>query len=381
MLYAGTERGIYVSFDDGARWQPLQVNLPVTPVHDIAVQAHERDLVIATHGRSFWILDDLTPLYQLAEVSESPVYLFTPGRSYRMGGFSFERPGLALGKNPPNGAVIYYKLERQPKASDSLKLEFYDLQGSLVKSFAGESTKNGGETEQSGDDVTPTCPADSGVNRFIWDMRYPDAKNVPGAVFWGGSLDGPQAVPGVYTARLSIGGKKYERSFTIEKDPRLTTTPEDFKEQFNFLIKIRDKVTEAHEAVKMIRDIRRQTTDLVSRLDKHPAKDSVRNAAKRINDKLKSVEEEIMQVKLKSNEDALNYPIKLNDKIATLSGVVGSADAKPTKQSYDVFAELSGKLEKQLEKYRTSLKNDLPEFNKIVKQLDIPAVILKPESK
>ena len=379
LLYAGTERGIYISFDDGERWQPLQLNLPVTPVHDLAIQAREKDLVAATHGRAFWVLDDLTPLYQLNDrMAKSDLILYQPRDTYRMGGFSFDRPGLALGKNPPNGVVILYDLRTKLKEKDTLKLEFLDEKGTLVKTFIGKSTKKTNEGDSPSSDETPTCPADSGMNRFVWNMRYPDALKVPGGIMWSGTTDGPQAAPGRYQVRLRAGENSRIQKFEIKKDPRLRTTQEEFKEQFEFLIKVRDKVSTLHTAVNTIRDIRNQTNDLVKRLEKNSMKDTVAAVAKKLNDQLKKVEEEIIQVKIKAGQDALNYPIKLNDKIATLSGVVSSADTKPTKQSYDVFDELSGKLDAQLSKYRKIVETDLPGFNKLVQNLNIPAVILKP---
>ncbi len=382
MLYAGTERGVYVSFDDGTRWQQLQLNLPVTPVHDMAIQKRERDLVVATHGRSFWILDNLTPLYELNDaVAKSAIHLFKPRETYRMGGFSFDRPGLALGKNPPNGVVVNYYLKNKLKEKDSLRLEFLDADGKKIKSFIGKEAKRGGGDQPSGDNEEEPAPVDSGMNRFVWDMRYPDAVNVPGAIMWGGTTSGPQAVPGMYTVKLTIGKNSWTQPFEIRKDPRIRTTDAEFKEQFDFLIKVRDKVSEAHEAVNMIRNIRSQTNDLVKRLEKHPSKDSVSNVAKKLNDKLKKIEEEIIQVKIKSGQDALNYPVKLNDKIATLTGVASGADTKPTKQTYDVFNELSGKLDGHLAKCKEIIGNDLLSFNTMVKNLDIPAIILKPTEK
>jgi photosystem II stability/assembly factor-like uncharacterized protein len=378
LLYAGTERGIYVSFNGGEQWQTLQLNLPVTPIHDIAIQAREKDLVVATHGRSFWILDDLSPLHQLnKDRSMARAFLFRPRETYRVDGFSFDRPGLALGKNPPSGAVIQYYFAKTPQLSDSVKLEFLDASGTLIKSFIGKASTSD-EEAVGNDDEIETAPADSGMNRFVWDMRYPDATKVPGGIMWGGTTTGPLAVPGGYTVRLKWAGTVSTQPLTILKDPRITTTDADFKEQFDFLIKVRDRVSEAHEAVNRIREIRKQTDDLVGRLAKHSAKDSVAGCAKRMNEKLKAIEEEIIQVKLKSGQDALNYPIKLNDKIANLTGVAASADTRPTRQTVDVFNELSGRLETQLVKYRKVLDEDLPSFNATVKTLDIPAVILKP---
>jgi len=382
LLYAGTERGIYVSFDDGENWQPLQTNLPVTPIHDIAIQTREKDLVVATHGRSFWILDDLTPLYQMNdEIARSDMHLFRPRDAYRMEGGSFDRPGAAIGKNAPNGVLVLYYLKHKPAEKDSVKLEFLDQKGDLIKSFTHREEKketNQGEGPGAAPEEGPNIPADSGMNRFVWDMRYADAVKVPGAILWGGSLEGPVAIPGNYQVRLRHGAKNWTQAFAIKKNPLLSTAADDFKEQFDFLIKIRDKISSAHEAVNTIRDIRRQTEDLVKRLEKHPSKKVVADSAKRINDQLKSVEEELVQVKIKSGQDALNYPIKLNDKLASLSAVVGSADSKPTRQSYDVFAELAAKVDAQLARYNRILESGLTAFNREVKGLDIPAVIVKP---
>ncbi len=379
LLYAGTERGIYVSFNDGENWQPLQNNLPVTPIHDIAIQAREKDLVVATHGRSFWVLDDLTPLYQLNDqLAKSDVILYQPRENYRTGGFTFDRPGIALGKNPPNGVVVYYYMKAKPKEKDTLKLEFLESDGKLIKSFHGKMEKKSGGHGRDDEDGQTTAPVDSGMNRFVWDRRYPDAVKVPGAIMWSGYVEGPEAVPGKYQVRLKIGDKSWTQPFEIRKDPRVKTTQEEFKEQFDFLIKIRDKVSEAHRAVLTIRDIRKQTEELVARLEKHPSKDTIGSVSKKLNEELKKVEEEIIQVKIKSGQDALNYPIKLNDKIATLSGVVSSADTRPTKQSYDVYNELSDKLDTQLAKFKGLVDKDLVSFNQLVKSLEIPAVIVKP---
>jgi photosystem II stability/assembly factor-like uncharacterized protein len=383
LLYAGTERGVYVSFDQGDNWQPLQTNLPVTPVHDLAIQAREKDLVAATHGRSFWILDDLTPLYQMDdEIARSDVHLFQPRETYRMGGFTFDRPGLAIGKNPPNGVVVPYYFRHKPGEKDSVKLEFLDAKGALIRSFTHrEEGKGAGDSEGQGGagaDEGPSIPADSGMNRFVWDMRYPDAVKVPGGILWSGSLQGPAVIPGKYQVRLKRGGKSWTQPFEIRKDPRLATSTEEFQEQFDFLLKIRDKISEAHNAVNTIRDIRKQTEDLVKRLEKHPSKKVVADSAKRLNDRLKDVEDALIQVKIKSGQDALNYPIKLNDKLAGLSNVVGSADTRPTKQSYDVFNDLSAKVDEQLAKYKKAVESGLPAFDRVVKNLDIPVIIVKP---
>lgn len=216
------------------------------------------------------------------------------------------------------------------------------------------------------------------MNRFVWNLRHPDAVDVPGAIMWGGTTRGPVAVPGTYEVRLTVGGRTWSERFEYLKDPRVTASQADLQEQFDFLMKIRDRVSDAHEAVLAIREIRSQTEDLVRRMEKLDAKKAVADSAGSINDRLRRVEEEIIQVRIKAGQDALNYPIKLNNKIAALTGVVASADARPTKQARDVFEELSGRLEAQLAEFRKVRDADLPAFNAMVRSLEVPAVILKP---
>ncbi|MBI3586549.1 MAG: glycosyl hydrolase [Ignavibacteriales bacterium] len=388
LLYAGTENGIYVSLDGGENWQTLQLNLPIVPIHDLAVQKREKDLVVATHGRAFWILDNLTPLYQLSdEFAKADVQIFTPRDPYRMGGGSFNRPGLAIGKNPPNGAVINYYFKNTPK--EEVKLEFLDGQGKLVKSFSSKGEKRDGEVEPVSSDEggggggreTPKAPADSGMNRFVWDLRYPDATAVPGALFWAGSTRGPIAPPGKYQVRLNVGEKSWTQPFELKKYPGLQTTQEEFNEQFDLLMKIRDRISEAHEAVNTMREIAKQADDLTKKLKDNPKEKTISDAAKELKKKFSAVEEEIIQVKIKSSQDALNYPIKLNNKLAALASGIADSDSKPTKQSYEVFNELSAKLSEQLAKYKQILENDFPAFNKLVKEQDVPAVILKSAKK
>ena len=388
ILYAGTERGVWVSFDDGENWQTLQLNLPVSPVHDLMVQEREKDLVVATHGRSFWILDDLTPLYQLADAAKSSTFLFQPRPAYRMrGGGGFGRSAASIGKNPPSGAVISYIFKDRPKGE--IKLEFIDKAGKLIKSYSSREERRDGETQQRepaeefffGAGVPQRAPADSGMNRFVWDMRHADATAVPGALFWAGNTRGPSIVPGSYTVRLIAGKDTLKQMFDIKLDPRLNTSQAELQEQLDLLLNIRDKLSATHEAINTIRDIKKQADDVVKRSAIHASKATISDAAKKLNDKLTAVEEELIQVKIKSSQDALNYPIKLNNKLAALAGTVGGADTRPTKQQYAVFNDLSAKVDAQLSKYREIMSVDLPAFNKLVKEQDVPAVLLKPEKK
>ncbi|MGH9424883.1 MAG: glycosyl hydrolase, partial [Terriglobia bacterium] len=393
-LYAGTERGVWMSFDDGENWQPLQLNLPVVPIHDLMVQAREKDLVVATHGRSFWVLDDLTPLYQLSDaVAKAPMHLFQPRLTYRMRGGGFGGGGggrASIGRNPASGAVVFYYFKDKPK--EDVKLDFLDSKGKLMRSFSSRVERREGDQSQQQQDPgeegffgggggPPRLPADSGMNRFTWNLRSSDATAVPGAIFWAGNVQGPIVVPGMYVARLVVGKDTVKQSFEVKFDPRVETPQAELQEQFDLLMKVREKLSATHEAINNIRDIKKQTEDVAKRAENHPSKATIADASKKLNQKLSAVEEELIQVKIKSNQDALNYPIKLNNKLAALAGTVGSADTRPTKQEYDVFADLSLKVDFQLAKLKDIVASELPAFNKLVKEQDIPAVILKTEKK
>jgi photosystem II stability/assembly factor-like uncharacterized protein len=375
LLYAGTETGIFVSFDDGASWQSLQFNLPVVPIHDMVVK--EDDLVVGTHGRSFWILDDLTPLHQLTEeISKADVFLFKPRDSFRMSGSDFPRPHV--GQNPPSGSVIFYYLKDKPDGVVSL--EFLDSEGLLIKKFTSKKEeKDGAEAprERTRGRRVANVTAEAGMNRFVWDMRYEDAKSVPGAILWAGRLNGPLAVPGVYQVKLTVGDASLTESWEWKKDPRLETSQEDFQAQFDLLIKIRDKLTEVNTSINHLRTVRKQVDDLLKKIEDNPDVGEIEEAGESLKAKLKAVEDVLIQSKSKSGQDPLNYPILLDNKIAALIGVVSSADAEPTEQSYSVFEELSGKADVQIEKLKAVLEFDLPAFNELVRKAKIPAVILK----
>jgi photosystem II stability/assembly factor-like uncharacterized protein len=366
LLYAGGEFGVYVSFDDGERWSSLQLNLPVTPIRDMAVT--NNDLVLGTHGRSFWILDDLTPLHQLnAEVAAADAHLFGPRDVYRMGGFGgFGGFISGVGANPPNGAVVYYYLKDEPE--DVVKLEFLEADGTLIKEFT--STPERGRDE--GD-----VAKEAGMNRFVWNLRYPDASRFPGMIMWAGGTAGPRAVPGSYQVRLTVGEQTYTQPFQLLKDPRLEVTQEDLRAQFDFLVRIRDRVSEANDAVVQIRDIRGQIEGAVKRAADQEYEEEISAKAKEIETALSEIENEIYQTKNRSRQDPLNYPIRLNNKIAALTGVVGSADAGPTQQSYDVYDELSAQLQVQLDRLEVVITTEIPAFNDLVAGHDVPAVIVK----
>ncbi|HEX6184004.1 MAG TPA: hypothetical protein VFZ44_09015 [Pyrinomonadaceae bacterium] len=419
LLYAGTETGMYVSFDDGERWQSFQMNLPYVPITDLAVHKREKDLVVATQGRSFWILDDLSALHQLTDAQRAgggETALLKPEDTYRMpGGGGGPLPATAtVGANPPGGIVVYYYLKERPRTD--VTLEFIDPAGKSVRKFTarsprptpspaggvaglpGVSTAPGSAqvtqqpempatpsseestefTGRRGGGGAPRVMTEGGLNRFVWDMRYEEATRFPNLILWSGETRGPRAVPGTYQVRLTADGKTHTQSFEIKKDPRLQTTQEEFDKQFALLSKIRDKLTETHNAVAQIRDVRRQIDDLLKRVGDQTGAKPVVAAGGQLDRKLRAVEEELYQTKNQSNQDPLNFPIRLNNKLAALGGIVASADAQPTEQSYTLYDELAAKIDAQLRLFNQLMTDDLRSFNALVRSSDIPAVIVKP---
>jgi hypothetical protein len=375
LLYAGTETGVFVSFDGGANWQSLQLNLPVVPVHDLVVK--DDDLVAATHGRSFWILDDLTPLHQLDErVASAKFYLFKPRDAYRLRGISAEAPGL--GKNPASGTAVYYYLKEKPEKG--ITLEFMDAEGRLIRKFSStdKPTAEGGERSgrMPGRGTQP-LPAEAGLNRFIWNMRYPDAERVRGAVLWGGLTAGPVAVPSIYQAKLTVGGESLTQAWEWKKDPRLEISREEFEEQFDFLIQIRDKLSQVNRAIIQLRQVRQKIENLANEIKDLDKSATIIEEGRKIIAKLTAIEDVLVQSKSKSSQDPLNYPIRLDNKIAALAGVVASADARPTDQSRELFKELAAAADAEIAKLKSILETDIPALNAMLKEAGIPHIILR----
>ncbi len=376
-LYAGTETGMYYSTNDGENWQSLRLNLPVVPITDLAIHKREKDLIVATQGRSFYVLDDLTLLYQMADAKRSDAFLFKPEDAYRTPGFGgFELPPTAtFAENPPSGAVVHYYLKSKP--TKEIKLEFLDASGKLVREFSTKPGKedqpqSGGRRGGGGENL----PMELGLNEFAWNFRLPNATGLPNLILWGGSLAGPRVVPGNYQVRLTVDGKTLStENFAVKADPRLSTTQEEFQKQFDFLLKTRDKITETHEAIAEIRDVRKQFEDLSARMK--PEQKELKQMAGEIVKKLTAVEEELVQTKIKSSQDALNYPIKLNNKLAALNSVVDGADYPPTAQSYVVYNDLTTKIDAQLAKLAQIKTGDIPAFNKLFAEKNLPVIVTK----
>ena len=408
LLYAGTERGVWVSFDAGGHWQPLSLDLPPVPVHDLAVK--EGDLVAATHGRSFWILDDVSPLRQLSrDVVAKPVHLFAPEPAYRTQWGGGRADGVAA--NPASGAVVRYWLAQ---AGQDVSLEFLDARGAVIRRFESRMDSAGladsvrratqqrarrdslAATGVSADSIQklemrseetvpdddaprmprpPRVPNKAGLNQFAWNLRYPDASTFEGLIMWAGGTQGPVAPPGTYAVRLTTGGTSETQPLVIRKDPRSTATPTDLREQFMLLLRIRDKVSQANDAVVTVRDLRAQLLDRTAKL---PAaqRAAFAAAAGSMLEQLTRVEETLYQTRNRSSQDPLNYPIRLNNQMSALGGVVASTEARPTDQSYTVHRELESAIDRQLLTMRRVLQAAVPRLNALLKANGVAELVV-----
>ncbi len=394
LLFAGTERGLYVSFNDGKSWESLQLNLPIVPIHDLVI--HDQDLVVCTHGRSFWILDDISALRQIAQDgSNDGMRLFAPGVTYRVPpsadfGPHPPRPGknfhfvggmmqtyehtvnddnttsrhwLDAGDNPVDGVVIPYWFADDQNAEVTLTI--LDGDGKEIRTFSSAD----------GDEKAPLVQSSAGAHRFIWDMRYPGATQVEGgdasARRGGAMAQGPTAVPGNYQARLDAPSGSQTVSFAIVKDPRMETSQEEYQAQFDLMIEIRDTLSNVNEGVNRIRSARSQLDGWAERGDEETAA-----AAKNLSDKLLEIEDELIQYRAKSLQDTLHFPGRLTALIGGLGGVVAGAEGQPTAQSYEVFDGLRTQAGDALARLASLLDTELSQFNATVKDSDTAAVIV-----
>jgi len=419
LLYAGTEQGVYVSFDDGARWQSLQLELPRVPITDLAVK--EKDLVAATQGRGYWILDDLSPLHQLTqEIASEPAHLFQPRPTYRLRGGQDDDPGTR-GTNPPAGVVFQYLLAEEIGGDDGdtrdgdmneedveeggeegqgsevpFRLEILEEDGTFIRTFTRKPAEDekkddgdGGDRGGDGEDVRQLESA-KGLNRFVWDLRYPGAETFPGMVIWNRFTDGPRVAPGTYRARLMVGEKISETSFEVLPDPRGSSGPEDYAAQLDFLMQVRDKLTETHREIGRIRDVRKQL-DAVKARRKEAAQDGekdaeaeeaspdpVLEAADALDEQMTEIEKALYQTKNQSRQDPLNFPIRLNDKLAGLMRLGDFGDFRPTDQMEEVRRQLTAAIDAELTKLRELWAEELPAFNELAAERGVTAVTLPP---
>lgn len=370
LLYAGTETGVYASFNDGASWQPLQLNLPNVPITDLAVHERDKDLVVATQGRSFWVLDDLPVLHQIRDEFVSADYhLYKPEDTYLFGGGGYSFPGMTEGENPDPGVVVYYNLA--DSTEPEIELQFLENDGDLIRSYSSKHTLEGtpvGESDfyqEEGDLPGDVLSSRSGLNRFSWDMEYPGAADLDGRqILWAGSTDGPDAIPGTYTVRMLVGGDPVmEQEFVIKKDPRIETTQEDFQAQFDLHQRIISKLDTTHKSINRIREVRSEIQEM---MQENSDDDQVQELGNKILEQLGSIERALVQTKAESGQDVLNYPIRLNNKLASLASTVATGDNRPTEQQYAVYQHLAAQVDEQLELLQPILEGQIPELTQEV---------------
>ncbi len=377
LLYAGTETGVYLSFNGGADWRSLQLNLPTTPIHDLVVK--NDDLVLATHGRSFWILDDLSPLRQFNdEVGRQSVYLYMPATAYRMHNVAEETTSklVVAGANPPPGAVVYYYVKEVPKSE--VAIEILDSTGNVVRRYSSQKTDPPDEPRNPEDKKREKqIKPEAGLNRFVWDLRYASASNVPDYYLfeYKDGARGPFAVPGKYQVRLTVDGKSLTAPLELKLDPRLNVAQADLQEQFDLAIQIRDQLSRVYDAVNQIQDVRSQIDGLKKRLP-DTAK-PVLTAATDLDQKMLSVRDDLIQAKVKANEDSLAYPQKVDSKLATLALVVSDGtDSAPTESAIREFDKLKKRADDALARWAEIQQTDLVTFQKTVAGQNIQAIVI-----
>jgi photosystem II stability/assembly factor-like uncharacterized protein len=396
LLYAGTESGVYVSWDSGDNWHRIQANLPIVPIHDLTVK--DADLILGTHGRAFWSLDDLGPIRAWNPSREGEASaVFPPKPAYRMktprslggrdaagyknyfatGGRTSisetvldeegEKKNILAegGENPPIGAIIHYWLGDEPNSD--VKLSIQKSSGEEIRSFSSsdEEKHNGCRVEKY-----------AGVHRFIWDLRYPPAVNLPFgtlSAYWGGGVEGPIVVPGTYQVKLEVDGQTHLEEFEVRKDPRVPATQEDLEAQFDLLMKIRNKLDEAHKTVLRGRELREQIESWQERLQQ-TGHDDLAKECDRVLEKLGNIEHEIVEARSKGAADSFNYPPKVNSKLSSLQGTVSFGDARPPKQQYDVWEHLSRWADSAIQDLQATIDKDVKELNDRIAQANVPPI-------
>src|SRR5271165_5520063 len=383
LLYAGTERGVFVSFDSGAHWRSLQLNLPITPVHDLVVK--NDDLVVATHGRSFWILDDVSPLRQFADsVAQEDMHLYRPSTAYRVHAGESPSRFVFAGKNPPSGAVIYFymkpspKPEAKPPIKQEVKIEILDAAGTVVRKYS--SSKNESLDEPlDPDDKKPEkqIKLEEGLNRFVWDLRYDEANRVPNYFLWeyGDGAKGPLALPGKYQVRLTANDKTQTVPFDVKIDQRGTTPQADLEKQFKLEMDVRDQLNRVYDAVNQIQDVREQLEGLKKRLLPGDATKTLFDGANALDAKLIAVRDPLINFKISASEDSLAYAPGIDAKLAFLSmAVAGFADSAPTEAQYQEFDKLKKQTDELLAHWDQVRNADIANFQKLAAEQNVQPI-------
>ena len=372
LLFLGTEMGMYFSLDGGNRWQSLQLNLPVTPVYDLTIK--DNDLVVATHGRAFWVLDDISPLRTLtAELAAKPSHVFPPSPTVRIRD-DFSVPATPSGRNPPPGAVIYYNLGKIP--ADPVTISIIDSAGNTVHSFSSAPATGASLETHAAVDLgayysrSSPVSTEPGLNRFVWDLRHRGPTGIAGSViFWHPPKTppvGPLALPGEYKIRMEVDGIVSTAALTITADPRIAFPVEELRKQFDLHIKVRDTLSEISEAVLRVRRVYDQIDRIRSKSENNKEADSVNMELKKLRDNLMAVEYALTEPRMQGPSDSFHFPVRLDNQLTLLIGTIANSDRAPTHQAYEVYEVLKGRGDEQLKILKKYLENDVPDLNKML---------------
>ena len=397
LLYAGTERGVYFSNDDGASWRPLQLGLPISPVTDLALK--DDDLIAATQGRGFWVLDDLTPLQQMVGGVPAAPHLFTPRPAYRLRDMGRREESGAAGSNPAPGLWVHYSL---PEVDEEtvVRIQIIGSDDDVVRTWEGtlkpprERQAEAQESDEAEADPTAGGEKDDddeeesnkleklkpGLNRFVWDLRYEGPEKFAGMILWAGMTNGPMAVPGAYQVRLRVGDSEAEDPAVLQADPRSSSSQADLEAQFDFLMAVRDKLTQTHKAIAAIRRVRGQVKDLRPHLKGLANENELTGDLDDFLAALKEIEEALYQTKNQSRQDPLNFPIRLNNKLSSLARMADIGDFRPTQQAEEVREELTGAIDEQLDRLDEIWAETLPRLNQRIRAAGVPALFPEPGS-
>jgi photosystem II stability/assembly factor-like uncharacterized protein len=410
LLYAGTETGVHVSFDDGASWHSLKGDLPVVPIHDLVVKEPEGDLVLATHGRSFWVLDDLSAVRSIYDDAATVLvkprgavrYMANTGFGHRaIRGKNYRMPGAVMvtysqkenprtgdkvdyyldaARNPPDGAIISYFLSKKP--AGDITLTFLEPDGHEIRTFSSKDleaeAKSDEEKAEARKNKQPRIPKEEGLNRWEWNLRYPDGTKLENDDIANEMMEdgirGPKVPPGTYVVRLKVGDETYEQQFEVRKDPRVEASDADLRAQFELQLAVHQRLSETHAAVNSIRAVRKQAEDWIARSRGRASAESVQKAAQAVVDRIKPIEDELIQTQAHSRGDTLNFPVKLNGKLAALKSNIGSADAAPTAAARQVYDDLSRRVQTQLDQLSEVLATEVAFLNQSIENAGLAPV-------
>ncbi|HEU0116048.1 MAG TPA: glycosyl hydrolase, partial [Thermomicrobiales bacterium] len=397
LLYAGTETGLYVSLDDGAHWSRMQLNLPVAPVYEILVNGS--DLIAGTHGRSIWILDDLSPLRVLADgIPEGEPHLFAPRDSPRVPSdiewgddvadttnYLGTRPGgylarttpdgetvrdfLDVGENPPRGVIVAYRLTAAP--AEPLHLTFRSANGDEIRAFSSRLPDDPPQPKER------RAPANAGWNRFVWDMRHAPATRIEGADPAAKEpIGGPVVAPGDYTVTLKVGDAELTQPFRVVMPKDVAATEDDLKAQAELLVRIHQEVGRTTKAINQMRDVRGQLDALAKRVREREGGADLATAAETLRDAVREIERTLLYPDLRSEWEEHNFGVRLLGKMATLANDVGLGDYRPTDAAVEVFDTLRGQIDEQLARFQQLADRDLPAFNQRLAEANVTGVFV-----